>query len=254
MKKLVVVADDFGWTKGVNEGILKGYKEGIVTEVSLMLSSPATSDAVETIKKERIRDVGLHLGLVGWDKAHKFLTRDDYKNLFKQKSDNAVADLIKGEIDSFEKLVGFKPTHIAPQYGIHGNLKVLETLMRYALDGNIPVRIPKTALMGGAEARDNYAAEVILKRMHVKRTDFLFGHVLGADLDGIKEKFLGQLSEVPDGRSAEMLTHPGYFDAEILEYTSLGFERSRDLALVLDNNFKKSILGLGFKFVNYSAI
>ena len=36
-KKLIVVADDFGFSEAYNYGALKAYKEGIVTVLSLSL-------------------------------------------------------------------------------------------------------------------------------------------------------------------------------------------------------------------------
>ncbi len=51
-KKLVVVADDFGFCASVNLGILKSYTQGIVTEISLMVNSNSSKEAIELIKKK----------------------------------------------------------------------------------------------------------------------------------------------------------------------------------------------------------
>ncbi|MGH9864633.1 MAG: ChbG/HpnK family deacetylase, partial [Candidatus Acidiferrales bacterium] len=36
MKRLIVNADDFGYTRGVNAGIVRAFREGIVTSTTLM--------------------------------------------------------------------------------------------------------------------------------------------------------------------------------------------------------------------------
>ena len=40
MKKLILNADDFGLTRGVNEGIIRAHREGILTSATLMASAP----------------------------------------------------------------------------------------------------------------------------------------------------------------------------------------------------------------------
>ena len=45
-RRLVVNADDFGLSPGVNEGILEAHANGIVTSTSLMVLERASDDAV----------------------------------------------------------------------------------------------------------------------------------------------------------------------------------------------------------------
>src|SRR5881392_1275022 len=62
--RLVVNADDFGLSAGVNRGILEAYAAGVVSSVSVLVNAPGWTDAVP-----RLRDlgpgigVGLHLNL-----------------------------------------------------------------------------------------------------------------------------------------------------------------------------------------------
>ena len=41
-KRLIVHAHDFGWTRGIADGILLAYRRGIVTRTLLMVNPPAT--------------------------------------------------------------------------------------------------------------------------------------------------------------------------------------------------------------------
>lgn len=97
MKKLVVVADDFGWTKAINEGIVKSYKDGIVSEISLMLNSPATDYAFELIKKHKLKDVGLHMLLI----SKRNFNRKDYAELFMKKSASYIEKLAITELNLY---------------------------------------------------------------------------------------------------------------------------------------------------------
>lgn len=47
MKKLIVNADDFGVTSSVNKGVIKAFKEGIVTSTSLMVGRQAAKEAAK---------------------------------------------------------------------------------------------------------------------------------------------------------------------------------------------------------------
>ena len=64
MKQLIVNADDFGLTTGVNRGILRAFKDGIVTSASLLVTGSAFEDAVALARLNPELEVGLHLALV----------------------------------------------------------------------------------------------------------------------------------------------------------------------------------------------
>ena len=64
MKKLIVTADDFGLTPGVNRGILRAFQHGIVTSASLLVTGSAFEEAVNLARENPELDVGLHLTLV----------------------------------------------------------------------------------------------------------------------------------------------------------------------------------------------
>ena len=64
MKQLIVNADDLGLTPGVNRGILRAFRDGIVTSASLLVTGSAFEEAVTLARQNPELDVGLHLALV----------------------------------------------------------------------------------------------------------------------------------------------------------------------------------------------
>ena len=60
--KLVIRADDFGYTEEFNRGTIEAIKHGIVTTVDMMLDTPGTLDAMERIKEYPWVSVGWHGG------------------------------------------------------------------------------------------------------------------------------------------------------------------------------------------------
>lgn len=64
MKQLVVVADDFGLSEAVNEGVERGFRDGILTSASLMVAGPAAADAVRRARALPGLRVGLHIVVI----------------------------------------------------------------------------------------------------------------------------------------------------------------------------------------------
>jgi len=64
LKRLIVNADDFGLTPGVNRGIVRAFQHGIVTSASLLVTGSAFEDAVALARDLPALNVGLHLALV----------------------------------------------------------------------------------------------------------------------------------------------------------------------------------------------
>lgn len=63
-RRLVVNADDFGFTAGVNRGILEAFEAGALRSASIMVGTPGFDDAARATRLARGRlGVGLHLTL-----------------------------------------------------------------------------------------------------------------------------------------------------------------------------------------------
>lgn len=254
MKKLIVVADDFGWTESINNGTADAFENGIITELSLSIDFPATEHAISYIKNKNVKDVGIHMVLKGpLSNNGKKLGLKDYKNMFQNETDETIKKLALDELKRFENLVGFKPTHIIPQYGIHGNLKLLKIIIEFAEKHDIPIRIPITALAED-NLGENYAAEIMLKRSKVRQTDKLFEHVLGSNYDKIKNTIIEEIKDLENNETAELLIHPGYVDKDLINITSLRFERSRDIALCKDKDIQNTIKKNNIKLASFHEL
>jgi chitin disaccharide deacetylase len=66
--RLIVRADDMGYSHAGNEAILKSYKEGIATSVEIIVPSPWFPEAVKFLNEHPDIDIGIHLALTAeWD-------------------------------------------------------------------------------------------------------------------------------------------------------------------------------------------
>src|SRR5258708_12455357 len=64
MRRLIVNADDFGMTAGVNRAIVEAHSNGIVTSSTLMANGPAFEDAVGLAASVPRLTVGCHVVLI----------------------------------------------------------------------------------------------------------------------------------------------------------------------------------------------
>jgi len=64
LRKLIINADDFGLSSGVNRAVEKSWKEGILTQASLMAGGAAFDEAADIAHRNPGLQVGLHLTLV----------------------------------------------------------------------------------------------------------------------------------------------------------------------------------------------
>lgn len=70
--KLIINADDLGFTKGVNEAIKKAHLEGFLSHASLMANEAYFEDAIENvIKKCPNLKIGVHVNLTCGKALHK---------------------------------------------------------------------------------------------------------------------------------------------------------------------------------------
>src|SRR5215469_9782086 len=98
-KYLVVNADDFGISPGVNRGIIEAHERGIVTSTSFMTRWPAAPDAAEYARAHPEFGVGLHIDLSEWicrngewEPLYEVVSLDDPK---------AVRDEIYRQLETF---------------------------------------------------------------------------------------------------------------------------------------------------------
>lgn len=63
-KRMLVRADDLGWTEAINYGIAKAVKEGIIGSVGLMPNMPAAGHGIELLAWEKVC-VGQHTNICG---------------------------------------------------------------------------------------------------------------------------------------------------------------------------------------------
>jgi predicted glycoside hydrolase/deacetylase ChbG (UPF0249 family) len=104
VRVVVVNADDFGLTDGVNEGVIRAHCEGIVTSASLMVRASQAAAAAAVAKECPDLSLGLHY-------EEPADADDDDPAKF-------VAEL-EDQLERFAALVGRPPTHLDSHHHVH---------------------------------------------------------------------------------------------------------------------------------------
>ena len=155
---LIVNADDFGLSAGVNAGIIRAHEQGIVTSASLMVRRPAAREAAEYARSRPALGVGLHLDFGEWEyrggewvKVYEGAPLDDAK---------AVAEEVRRQLDAFVALLGHAPTHLDSHQHVHRNGPLRAAVAGLAAELSVPARhlTPGVRYCGDYYGQDEHAA------------------------------------------------------------------------------------------------
>jgi predicted glycoside hydrolase/deacetylase ChbG (UPF0249 family) len=136
--RLIVNADDFGRSHGINRGVFAAHHHGIVTSASLMVRWPAARDAVAFARDSPALGVGLHLDLAEW-----IYTGSEWRPAYQvvdPRDPGAVRDEVWRQVDRFDHLYGAYPTHIDSHQHVHRSEPVRSAVLEVATELGIVLR------------------------------------------------------------------------------------------------------------------
>ncbi len=270
MKKLIVNADDFGFTRGVNAGIIRAFKSGVLTSTTIMANGDAFDDAAELARANPRLGVGCHLVIVGGRPvapAREVASLVNGDGQLPRTLTELMRMLIGGKVRveeierefraQIERVVrsGITPTHLDSHKHAHTHRGVMQALARVAVEFGIPcVRNPfervfaRPRVAGAAQAArpvylKQYAMTAAvaprafsfkrLARGHgLKTPDHFCGVRLTGLLDG--EAMRSVIKSLKEG-TTELMCHPGVYDQDLESArTRLKREREREMEALID--------------------
>jgi len=256
LKSLIVNADDFGFTRDVNQGIVDAHRNGILTATTLMASGAAFDDAVRLARENPSLDVGCHLVLVG---SPGF--PDTVPHLVLAIRKMPVYELLAAQV---RKIVdaGVVPTHLDTHKHTHLLPPVLDAVARISQEFKIPwVRRPfdfpmeaggigwskrtVSSAMGAMRGR----FQRILSSRGCRFTDHFAGfRMTGAYDAAYLEKLI---RELPDG-STEFMCHPGRCTEELRgQRTRLKESREAELRALTAPEVRRALQESGVRLASY---
>lgn len=282
MKKLIVNADDFGLHTLINQGIIKGHREGFITSTSIMPSADAYEEAVELAKSNPKLGIGIHLTLVGGvksvlpkeqvssllDAEGRFLP--DYVAFAKRFYTGGVkGSELEAELRAqIEKALasGLNITHIDSHQHTHVLPGMNGLVRKLCNEYNIKrERIPKEGytFSGGFQAGLgrkigrcglSFCAALAASgadKDGIKHPDYFFGMLAGGHLNA---ELVGNIIRaLPEGVS-EIMTHPGLETAPLAKLYAWHYTWETELASYLDESNKALIKERNVQLVSFENI
>jgi hopanoid biosynthesis associated protein HpnK len=286
MRRLIVNGDDFGYTLGVNAGILRAFRDGILTSTTLMAIGDAFDDAVRLTRENPKLGVGCHLVLVGERAvapAQTIPTLAGPDGRLPHSLGELVGRLALGRIrqEDLETELraqigricssGIRPTHVDTHKHTHLYPRVMRALARVASEfGIAAVRKPyenlRTLLGGEGRERGQLGRSVTAAAAGVGRGRF---RLLAAN-GGLRSpdhfrgiRWTGTLSaadvvrmidDLSEG-TTELMCHPGLHDDDLeRKATRLKGARQRELEALTAPQVLEAVARRGIQLINFREL
>jgi predicted glycoside hydrolase/deacetylase ChbG (UPF0249 family) len=137
-RSLIVNADDFGLSEGVNRGIIEAHERGIVTSASLMVLQPAAASAAAYSREHARLSLGLHLDLGEW--AYDGEAWVPVYGVVPLDDPAVVAGELERQLGIFRRLVVREPTHLDSHQHVHLDEPVRSAAIELARRLGVPLR------------------------------------------------------------------------------------------------------------------
>ena len=137
-RRLIVNADDFGRSPGINRGVLEAYDHGILTSASLMTLWPASVAAAQAAEARPGLGVGLHVDLGEWIFRNGAWSCTYLRTPLGDR--DAVESEVARQLRAFRRLLGRDPTHLDSHQHVHLTEPVTAVLLALAAELGIPLR------------------------------------------------------------------------------------------------------------------
>jgi chitin disaccharide deacetylase len=278
MRRLIVNADDFGLTSGVNRGIVEAHNRGIVTSATLMACGRKFEEAASLASQVPQLSVGCHVVLVD---GVPTLNRNDVSCLvanggsnFRQSLMRFAAKATTGRLDSDQieaeitaqirklQTAGIRVSHLDSHKHTHMFPAVFKPLLRAAKACAVcAVRNPFEPLVFATNGnwrrkfklrmlrRYQNSFTAALAEAGMRTPDGCIGIVATGGLT--LETFMALIENLPEG-TWEFVSHPGYNDAELdTVITRLRDSRDKELGILTSDRVKELIRREGIKLISY---
>jgi predicted glycoside hydrolase/deacetylase ChbG (UPF0249 family) len=227
---LIVNADDFGQSPGVNQGVIEAHERGIVTSASLMVRWPAAAEAAAYARDHPALSVGLHLDLGEW------VCRDGtwvaLYEVVPEDNGPAVAEELGRQLAAFQRLLGCDPTHLDSHQHVHRAGSACSYLVGLGRRLGVPVR--------------HFSSEIRYC------SDFYGQEKMGAPYpEGIQvDRLLCLLKDLPEGVT-ELGCHPGLGADMTSMYKA---ERAQEVRALCDPRVREAVAAEGIKLVSFAQV
>jgi hopanoid biosynthesis associated protein HpnK len=287
MKQVIFNADDFGLTLGVNEGIVRAHRDGILSSTTLMANGLAFDDAVNRARENPKLGVGCHLVLIGGKSVAapgEIPTLVDADGNLPATLPVFVAKVTSGRIRTVDiatelraqigkiKRAGVEPSHVDTHKHTHAHPRVLSVVCRVAKELGInrirqPIESFRDSWVTTAADRKGTTTQVVAAaavrsiaprfRATLKKYGFVTPHhFLGLAMTGqMGRETLTRMIESLGDDTTEIMFHPGLSDDALAKTgTRLLMQRELELQALTDPSVRKALDARGIRIISYREL
>jgi predicted glycoside hydrolase/deacetylase ChbG (UPF0249 family) len=272
--RLIVNADDYGRSANISRGIREAHIRGIVTSTTCMMNMPTVMEDIGAALRETPGlGLGVHLLLTAGRPllpAERVgsLTLPDGMFLKLEQLIARRGELDAGEarsewqaqIEKFIAAAGRRPTHLdSHHHSTYFTPGLFQSMLELAKEYDLPIRLPVaqgagSTLLGLPDELVEpmfERAPQLLQQFDVRHPDAFFASFY--DLSATKEEFLRIVDGLGDG-VFEVMTHPGYSDADLAASSGYAVQRERELAILTDAEVIAEIRKRNIELVSFAQI
>ncbi len=289
MRRLIINADDFGLTAGVNRAIVEAHEHGVVTSATLMANGSAFADAIGLAQSRPRLGVGCHIVLVD---GAPLLDATAVRSLldlrgnsgsphFREGITRFGALALLGRLDESEieaeataqirklQTAGITVTHLDSHKHTHLFPRVLRPLLRAAASCGVKaIRNPFERMQGSQLSASpslwrRWAEVGVLRglarqfREAVQQAGISTpdGTLAIVATGSLNERLLRlMLENLPDG-TWELVCHPGYNDADLRGVrTRLRESREQELRILTSSSTLDLLAANGIEIVSFRKL
>lgn len=274
---VIINADDFGLSPGVNRGIVEAFREGVLSSTTMLVNLPSFDEAVALARAHPALPVGIHLSLlwgrpvsppaevptlVGPDgRFPRSLVALAWRYYLGRLSPSEVRAELRRQVRRFTG-AGLRPTHVDTHKHVHALPGVLEAVIEVATEFGIGKVRCSREFSGGAAAPAASAKRRLLawltrgtadrlRRAGLRTTD----HFAGIEaMPCLNSAALCRILAALRPGVTEIMCHPGYQDQTAAEYSRTPPHREIELASLKDPTVRACLAEHAIRLMHWGEL
>jgi hypothetical protein len=276
-KQLIVNADDYGLTAGVSAGIRHAHLKGILTSTTALMNRPNVEAELKIAAQESPNlGIGVHLNLTSGEPVlpppqvptlMKVLDPHDHGlhqlDMISQLNMKEVEAEWRAQIEKFVRATGHAPDHLdSHHHSSYYTPELCSLMLDFAREYHCPIRSPFVNLDEPNFIFDDLPADlgdrskqevskILIGSIDVPKPDHFIADFY--DEDATEETLLRVIDSLSDGVS-ELMTHPGYHDSELTDFSIYNAPRLRELNLLTSPLVRERVRANEIELISFGKL